>query len=360
MCGNAQIFIMKKRILVAPLNWGIGHATRCIPIINALIEQNFEPVIASDGAALALLKKEFKQVIFIELPAYNVTYSKSKSSFKWRLFRQLPKIKKAILKEHLAIKKIVHDYAIEGIISDNRMGVYSSKIPSVFITHQLNVLSGMTTKLSTSLHDYYLKKFDECWVPDFENTPNLSGKLGHDFTTKLLPIKYIGALSRLEKTLIPSKFDIMVLLSGPEPQRGLLEQKLFKELADYNGNILFVKGKIEGEQRIETKQQFTIYNFMTSADLQTALNSCNLVISRSGYTTVMDLAKLGKKAFFIPTPGQFEQEYIAQNLNEQGIIPSCNQKEFSLKQLDRVKDFTGFDALDCKTNFSDLFKLFLE
>ena len=350
---------MKKRILVAPLNWGIGHATRCIPIINALIEQNFEPVIASDGAALALLKKEFKQVVFIELPAYNVTYSKSKSSFKWRLFRQLPKIKKAILKEHLAIKKIVHDYAIEGIISDNRMGVYSSKIPSVFITHQLNVLSGMTTKLSTSLHDYYLKKFDECWVPDFENTPNLSGKLGHDFTTKLLPIKYIGALSRLEKTLIPSKFDIMVLLSGPEPQRGLLEQKLFKELADYNGNILFVKGKIEGEQRIETKQQFTIYNFMTSADLQTALNSCDLVISRSGYTTVMDLAKLGKKAFFIPTPGQFEQEYIAQNLNEQGIIPSCNQKEFSLKQLDRVKNFTGFDALDCKTNFSDLFKLFL-
>ena len=359
MCGNAQIFIMKKRILVAPLNWGIGHATRCIPIINALIEQNFEPVIASDGAALALLKKEFKQVVFIELPAYNITYSKSKSSFKWRLFRQLPKIKKAILKEHLAIKKIVHDYAIEGIISDNRMGVYSSKIPSVFITHQLNVLSGMTTKLSTSLHDYYLKKFDECWVPDFENTPNLSGKLGHDFTTKLLPIKYIGALSRLEKTLIPSKFDIMVLLSGPEPQRGLLEQKLFKELADYNGNILFVKGKIEGEQRIETKQQFTIYNFMTSADLQTALNSCDLVISRSGYTTVMDLAKLGKKAFFIPTPGQFEQEYIAQNLNEQGIIPSCNQKEFSLKQLDRVKNFTGFDALDCKTNFSDLFKLFL-
>ena len=350
---------MKKRILVAPLNWGIGHATRCIPIINALIEQNFEPVIASDGAALALLKKEFKQVVFIELPAYNVTYSRSKSSFKWRLFRQLPKIKKAILKEHLAIKKIVHDYAIEGIISDNRMGVYCSKIPSVFITHQLNVLSGMTTKLSTSLHDYYLKKFDECWVPDFENTPNLSGKLGHDFTTKLLPIKYIGALSRLEKTLIPSKFDIMVLLSGPEPQRGLLEQKLFKELADYNGNILFVKGKIEGEQRVETKQQFTIYNFMTSADLQTALNSCDLVISRSGYTTVMDLAKLGKKAFFIPTPGQFEQEYIAQNLNEQGIIPSCNQKEFSLKQLDRVKNFTGFDALDCKTNFSGLFKLFL-
>ena len=349
---------MKKRILVAPLNWGIGHATRCIPIINALIEQNFEPVIASDGAALALLKKEFKQVVFIELPAYNVTYSRSKSSFKWRLFRQLPKIKKAILKEHVAIKKIVHDYAIEGIISDNRMGVYSSKIPSVFITHQLNVLSGMTTKLSTSLHDYYLKKFDECWVPDFENTPNLSGKLGHDFTTKLLPIKYIGALSRLEKTLIPSKFDIMVLLSGPEPQRGLLEQKLFKELADYNGNILFVKGKIEGEQRIETKQQFTIYNFMTSADLQTALNSCDLVISRSGYTTVMDLAKLGKKAFFIPTPGQFEQEYIAQNLNEQGIIPSCNQKEFSLKQLDRVKDFTGFDALDCNTDFESLFKLF--
>lgn len=349
---------MKKRILVAPLNWGIGHATRCTPIINALIEQNFEPIIASDGAALALLKKEFKQLTFIELPAYNISYSKSKLGFKWRLLRQLPKIKKAITKEHAVINKIVHEYAVDGIISDNRMGVYCAKIPSVFITHQLNVLSGMTTKLSTTLHDYYIKKFDECWVPDFEHLPNLSGKLGHDFNTKLLPIKYIGALSRLKKEVVKTEYDIMVLLSGPEPQRGLLEQKLFKELDGFNGNILFVKGQIESEQHVEKKQQFTIYNFMTSVDLQHALNCSDLVISRSGYTTIMDLAKLGKKAFFIPTPGQFEQVYLAENLKTQNIIPSCSQNEFTLKQLDLLDQFSGFDVLDEQTNFETLFKLF--
>ena len=170
----------------------------------------------------------------------------------------------------------------------------------------------------------------------------------------------VGVLSRLEKERLNSEFDIMVLLSGPEPQRGLLEKKLFEELTNFEGNILFVKGKIEDKQQIEKKQQFTIYNFMTSVDLQHALNCCDLVISRSGYTTVMDLAKLGKKAFFIPTPGQFEQEYLAENLEKQGIIPSCNQKDFSLKQLDRLNNFTGFNALDCNTDFESLFKLFLK
>ena len=116
---------MKKKILVAPLNWGIGHATRCIPIINALIDQNFEPIIASDGAALNLLKKEFNALKFIELPSYNVTYSKTKNSFKWRLFRQLPKIKSAIYKEQKVVDTIVKELCIDGIITDNRMGVFS-------------------------------------------------------------------------------------------------------------------------------------------------------------------------------------------------------------------------------------------
>ena len=349
---------MKKRILVAPLNWGIGHATRCIPIINALIDTNFEPIIASDGAALALLKKEFKHLTLIELPSYDVRYSKSKFTFKWRLFRQLPKIKKAIKNEHIKVKQIVKDYAIDGIISDNRMGVYCENIPSVFITHQLNVLSGNTTKLSTVFHDYYLKKFNECWVPDFETQPNLSGKLGHDFNKKIIPINYIGALSRLKKENLKPLYKLMVLLSGPEPQRGLLEEKLFKELNGFKGDILFVKGTIEHEQKIEHKNQFTIYNFMNTKDLQVALNSCDLVISRSGYTTIMDLAKLGKKAFFIPTPGQFEQEYLAENLSKQGIIPTCIQNDFSLKQLEKLENYTGFDTLDCSTNFENLFKLF--
>ncbi|MGB6267397.1 MAG: glycosyltransferase, partial [Olleya sp.] len=300
---------MKKRILVAPLNWGIGHATRCIPIINGLLQDGFEPIIASDGHALRLLKKEFKDLIFVELPSYNVRYSKTKNTFKWLLFLQLPKIRKAINAEHKAIRKIVYDYAIEGIISDNRLGVYSSKVPSVFITHQLHVLSGNTTKLSTKLHDIYLKRFDECWIPDFENEPNLSGKLSHNVKEKGITLHYIGALSRLQKVETKTEYDILVLLSGPEPQRDIIEKKLLNELHFFNGNILFVKGTIENKQTIEKQHNFTIYNFMQTEDLQHAILASKLIISRSGYTTIMDLAKLGKAAFFIPTPGQFEQEY---------------------------------------------------
>lgn len=349
---------MKKRILVAPLNWGMGHATRCIPIINALIEHNFEPIIASDGQALQLLKKEFKSLIFVELPGYNVKYSKTKKGFRWIMLWQLPKIKKAIKKERKAIKKIIHDYAIEGLISDNRMGVYSRKVPSVFITHQLNVLSGNTTKLSTFFHDTYLKEFNECWIPDFENEPNLSGKLGHDFNKKDIQLQYIGALSRLQQVETKQRYKIMVLLSGPEPQRGILEKKLIKELKNYKHPILFVKGIIEKKQKITVKDNITFYNFMQTEALQDAINSSGLILSRSGYTTIMDLAKLSKHAFFIPTPGQFEQEYLAKYLAKNGIIPFCNQDEFTLKQLDSITNYSGFKGFENQTDFKTLFSLF--
>ncbi|WP_028283236.1 glycosyltransferase [Olleya marilimosa] len=349
---------MKKRILVAPLNWGIGHATRCIPIINALIDAGFEPIITSDGQALDLLKKEFEDVTCLTLPAYNVTYAKSKTWFKWLMLWQLPKIKTAIKKEYRATQKIIEDYNIKGIISDNRMGVLSKSVPSVFITHQLNVLSGSTTKLSTYFHDHYLKAFDECWIPDFEKQPNLSGILGHNFKNKGLTIKYIGPLSRLEKIKVKPKYDVMVLLSGPEPQRTILEEKLLSDLINYKGKVMFVRGKIEAEQTVMFETPFTIYNFMQTEELQQTLNKSELVISRSGYTTVMDLAKLGKQAFFIPTPGQFEQEYLAEYLNNQGVIASCSQEDFTLKQLERVTTYSGFKGLTNTIDFKALFLLF--
>ncbi|WP_281846210.1 glycosyltransferase [Olleya namhaensis] len=356
--GNAQITIMKKRILVAPLNWGIGHATRCIPIIHALIANGFEPVIASDGQALKLLSKEFEQLTFITLPAYNVKYSKSKQWFKWHMLLQLPKIRKAIRKEHALVDQIILNYDIQGIISDNRMGVNSKRVPSVFITHQLNVMSGSTTALSTFFHDRYLNKFDACWIPDFENTPNLSGKLGHDFKPKGLQLHYIGPLSRLEKEALKPKYDLMVLLSGPEPQRTLLEEQLLSDLINYKGKVVFVRGKIEAEQTVMHETPFTIYNFMQTEELQNAINRSQLIISRSGYTTIMDLAKLGKQAFFIPTPGQFEQEYLANYLDKNGTIASCSQSAFTLDQLDRVTNYSGFKGFENTIDFTHLFSLF--
>lgn len=352
-----QVRNRKKRILVAPLNWGLGHATRCIPIIKALIEQGFEPVLASDGIALNLLQKEFPQLESTELPSYQISYSKKRYFFKLKLIQNTPKIVKAIKAEKKLIADIIEALHIDGIISDNRLGAHNKKLPCVFITHQLQVLSGNTTWLSTKLHQKIFRRFDECWVPDNIGDMNLSGKLGHDQINEL-PIKYIGPLSRFEKKDTEPIYDIMVLLSGPEPQRTFLETKLLKKLCQFEGNVLFVKGQIENEQQISEQKHITNYNFMMSGELGDAINKSKLVISRSGYTTVMDLAKLSKKAFFIPTPGQFEQEYLAKRLDEQGFVPSCSQNEFNLDQLERLKDYTGLKSMDYELNYRRLFGLF--
>jgi len=348
---------MKKRILVAPLNWGLGHATRCIPIIKALINNSYIPVIASDGVALSLLKKEFPNLSSIELPPYNITYTKNGKYFKLKMLKNSPNLIKAIKAEKKAIKHIVENNGIDGIISDNRLGVYSKKVPSVFITHQLNVLSGTTTWLSTKIHEKFIKKFNICWVPDMEGILNLSGKLGHTNTFGI-PVKYIGALSRFENKKINIINDVLIILSGPEPQRTLLEEKLLLEFKNYTGKVIFVKGIMEKEQTIQVLGNMTIYNFMTSQLLEKTINESALIISRSGYTTIMDLAKLNKKAFFIPTPGQFEQEYLAKRLTELNLVPSCKQKEFSLDKLKDINDFEGLKAFDFETDYKKLLSLF--
>ena len=348
---------MKKRILVAPLNWGLGHATRCIPIINALISHGFEPIIASDGAALNLLEKEFPKLLSIELPSYNINYTKNGKFLKLKLINDWPKLIKSIKAEKKAAKNIIENNNISGIISDNRLGVFNKKVPCVFITHQLNVLSGSTTWLSTKIHGRFIEKFDICWVPDVETDENLSGILGHPKTFEI-PTTYIGPLSRFEKRCIPIINDLLVLLSGPEPQRMLLENILLSELKNYTGKVVFVKGIIEKQQTIQPIGNLTFYNFMNSSLLEKTINESALVISRSGYTTVMDLAKLNKKAFFIPTPGQFEQEYLAKRLTELKLVPSCSQQTFTLEKLKEATNFKGLKAFEHETDFKELFSLF--
>ena len=349
----------KKRILVAPLNWGLGHATRCIPIIQALIDHKFDPIIASDGASLDLLKKEFPLLICIELPSYHIQYSKYGFLLKWQLAMNIPKLLKAIKEERHQVQKLIKEYAIDGIISDNRFGVYSinKAIPSSYITHQINVFSGITTFISTKLHQGIIKKHDECWIPDYENTPNLSGKLSHVKNPKL-HLKYIGPLSRFKKAEGESKYNIMLLLSGPEPQRQILEEKLIHEFKDYKRNIILVQGKIEKQQTTVQKGNILVYNFMNSHELEKTMQCSDVIVSRSGYTTIMDLAALGKKAFFIPTPGQNEQYILAKTIEASQIAPYCKQNAFNLKEFEKIKDYKGFLALQDKPDFKKLFSLF--
>ena len=347
----------EKNILVAPLNWGLGHTTRCIPIIRALENNGFTPILASDGSALALLKKEFPHLLALELPSYNIEYAKKGENFKWKLLKNSPKTINAILTEKQIVKKWIKEYSLDGIISDNRLGVHNKKVPSVFITHQLTVLSGKTTWISSKLHQLFIGKFDECWIPDVKETPNLSGKLGHLKSTNL-NLKYIGALSRLEKKELPIKYKLMVLLSGPEPQRTILEKRLIIELQDFKEPVVFIKGKVEAEQKTEQIGHITFYNYMQTQQLEVTFNESEMVLCRSGYTTVMDLEKLEKKAFFIPTPGQFEQEYLAKKYKKEGLLPMAKQEKFKMDDLLAVQLYPGLPKLNSNVNWGELFQLF--
>lgn len=349
--------IEHKNILIAPLNWGLGHATRCIPIITALLDQGFTPIIASDGGALAFLQLEFPELSFLELPSYHVSYPKKGTRFRWKMIQNIPRIILAVKKEEQLVKKWIRQHSICGIISDNRFGVYDQSIPSVFITHQLNVLSGFTTCLSTKMHQRIMQKFTETWVPDVADCPNLSGKLGH-VSHSNLTLKHVGPLSRFSTHPLEIKNDLLVLLSGPEPQRTLLQEKLISELVAYQGKVVFVKGVVAAQQEVTRQANIVFYNFMQTRELEQTINESALILCRSGYTTVMDLAQLGKKAYFIPTPGQFEQMYLAKKFKKDGIAPFCEQDDFTIEKLQELPKFTGFSAFHPDPNWEQLFRLF--
>lgn len=334
----------------------MGHATRCIPIIHALIKASYEPILASDGDALLLLQKEFPNLKSYTLPSYNIKYSKKGKNLKFKLFLRIPSIISAAQKERKIITQLIEKENIKGIISDNRFGVISKKVPSVYITHQLNVFSGKTTWITSKMHHRIIKKFDECWVPDVNEEQNYSGTLGH-LENHNFNLKYIGILSRFKYQKLKIKYNLLVVLSGAEPQRTLLENKLLIELKNYKGKVLFVRGVLSSEDKIIESSNFEIVNYLLSKDLEIAINQSEIVIARSGYSTIMDLAVLSKKAFFIPTPGQFEQEYLADSLHKKLIAPFAIQNNFDLDNLKKLTKYSGFNKN--KVNFNlDIFNLF--
>lgn len=349
----------KRTILVAPLHWGLGHATRCIPIIRALREHHFDVLLASDGPSLLLLQKEFPDLKAIVLPGYNIEYPRKGRNFKWKLLLKLPHFLKTIAAEKRITAQLVASGKVSGIISDNRPGVRHKAVPCVYITHQLQVLSGNSSALSSRMHQKIIGKFDECWVPDVaEKIRNLSGRLGHLKKTDT-KIKHIGYLSRMEPRQLEKHIDILVLLSGPEPQRSQLEEILKRKLRNRKKRTIMVRGVIEPQQNWDTHGNIEMVNFMESTQLEKTINESKLVICRPGYTSIMDLTILQKDAFFIPTPGQYEQEYLATRLKDLGIAPSCRQQKFKYKKLRKVAVYKGLKTIARpQVRFGELFSLF--
>lgn len=340
----------KKKILVAPLDWGLGHATRCIPVISELEKQGAEVIIASDGRSLDLLKKEFPHLKFIRLKGYRIFYYKN-LSMPFTILLQFPKIIRAVRSEHRELKKIICEERINAVISDNRYGLHSKEILCVFITHQIGIVLPRSLKIAEWLvyriNKFFIDKYNECWIPDSAGKKNLSGKLSHlaNWSGKE---RFIGVLSRFKsKEDIPKQYDILVILSGPEPQRTLLENLLKEQIIRTSLRTLLVRGITEETVTEKITENFSAVSFLDSEQLNTAILAADIIISRSGYSTIMDLAVLGKKAILIPTPGQTEQEYLADSFKEKGIFYSEPQKDFSLQRaMDNSKDYKGIKITD--------------
>jgi len=336
-----------KRILVCPMDWGLGHATRVVPIIRLLQQAGAEPVIGADNKPLAFLRQQFPDANWIRIPGFEPEYPKQ-GSLPVKMAIAIPKMLKEADKAHKLLEKVIKEQNIDAVISDNRYELWSENIPTVFMTHQLNILlPGIFSSgrpLVRKMINRFIIRHNELWIPDFENEPNLSGKLSH---IKKMPLKnsfFIGPLSRfegIEMGLTKKRLDILCLLSGPEPQRTIFEELLINQLKETDLKAILLSGKPEEMEKKNTGN-LEIRPHADDEEMLMLIQSASIIICRSGYSSLMDLVSLGKNAVFVPTPGQPEQEYLAKNLKEQGLFYSCSQQEFSLqKALQESEKYNG-------------------
>jgi uncharacterized protein (TIGR00661 family) len=330
---NSLAFLDKyqsKKILVAPLNWGLGHATRCMPIIRYLRKSN-EVLLGSDGESLRLLQNEFPDLATIELPAYDINYSGS-GNFMWDMFKQTPKITIAISKEMAHVEEIVKEKSLDLIISDHRLGCYSELCKSMIIAHQIQIKGniGIAGMLGRSMNKFFINRFDECWIPDYKSEALcLAGELSRPDGLKCY--RFMGPLSRLNLKQKNTQYDIAIILSGPESARSLTESKLEKALAPLGLSIILVQGT---ERKKVDHSNFTkVMTLCTTDEINQIINQSKIVISRSGYSTIMDLEATEKKAILIPTPGQTEQEYLAKHLSNRDNYRFLSEGDISTEKL---------------------------
>jgi uncharacterized protein (TIGR00661 family) len=322
-----------KKVIVASMDWGLGHATRCVPIIRELLNQQVEVTLASSGSALDLLKMEFPQLSWIALPGYAPVYSGGKTLF-LRLLIQVPGFLRIIRQEHRLIERYISENGIHAVISDNRYGCWSKQVPTVFITHQLNIpvpgwLKGLRFLVRYFNHRQ-IRKFGDCWVPD-DRSQKLSGELSNPFD---LSVKFIGPLSRFSgsSTAHGYNLDVLALISGPEPQRSLFQKRMESWLSKSS----FRYKIIAGQPGIPGEINAPVIPHLKADQLQDLIEQAEVVVCRSGYSTLMDLYCLKKKMVVIPTAGQPEQEYLATYWDSTGRAICIPQDEWDDEVISRA------------------------
>ena len=306
------------KILIAPLNWGLGHATRCVPVIQKLIAEGHEVVIVADGYPIAFLRQEFPSLRFLEFPSYSIYYSTGKSQIGAMIFN-LPNIISGIIREHLWLRNLLRAECFDQVISDNRFGMWNHRVYSVYITHQIMVKMPDSLNFFEPfvywLHKMVIKQYDECRIPDHAENGGLSGDLAHKYP---LPdnAEFIGPLSRFqgqESTQPETKYEIVAVISGVEPQRSIFENNLILKYKNRPEKVLIVQGQpIQAEKISKQIGSITLVSHLPDDEMVAVLIGANKIICRSGYSSIMDLYALNclNKTELIPTPGQTEQEYL--------------------------------------------------
>jgi uncharacterized protein (TIGR00661 family) len=324
----------RPKILFAVLDWGIGHATRSKPVIEYLISKNCEVVLAVSGHSAKYLKTVFPESEFLYLPDYKIHYSKSNNQVPI-LFRQMIKNYAIYLKEKKIVNSYIADSNIDIIISDNRFGVYSKQCKSYYITHQLQFrISGVFKvfqKLLAYSHSLIMKNFDAVLIPD-DLDNSIAGIISENKSINIDKY-YLGPLSRFcfscsGLSANKQKY-VLFLLSGPEPQRSILEKLLLSAAKNINKKLVMVRGLPESNGLVNS-DGIEIIDFAGESQLQNLIINAEFIVCRSGYSTIMDLWTLKRKAILIPTPGQPEQEYLAKYLHSKYGFEYLHQNEVML------------------------------
>lgn len=322
------------KILIAPLNWGLGHASRCVPLIHRLLDEGHEVVIGGDGMSFTLLRKHFPKLRYVYLAPLDLHYSRSGNQT-WAMLKAIPQLLLWRNKDRLMLKAILQEEHFDQVISDNRPGLYNKQVECIYITHQLQVKLTKTWRwaeaMASRIHARMYTRFNKVWVPDYEDiNHSLAGELSHPSNLRLsrkkTEFQYIGPLSRFHSPIThkpsPINYEVVAVLSGLEPQRTLLEQELIERYSGKEERVLIVQGLVNHPNTRIKRGNLTIVPSMADAELVPALLNARHIIARSGYSTIMDLEALGLLSVgnnkplpvhieLIPTPGQPEQEYLA-------------------------------------------------
>jgi uncharacterized protein (TIGR00661 family) len=341
-----QTDLKGKNILICPLDWGLGHTTRCIPIIAALQKLGANIVIAADNRPYELLKKEFPELRFIKFPGSSISYPENRWMLPLRIIIQLPRIFLETIAEHHTLETFIETYHIDIVFSDSRFGLWNKKKPCIYIVHQVMIKCPkwlfFLEPIAYFSHRLIIHRYTECWISDYENKPYLLGDLAHKYQ---LPrnAHFIGPISRLRiYEDRPILYDLLVILSGPEPQRTIFEQKVISQVNGLPLKTLIVQGKPEVDEEQDISGNATITSYLTTKELGVAFSASRLILSRPGYMTIMDLAKTGKNAILVPTPGQTEQEYLANYFKHNKIFYSESQEDFNLPNaIEQAKAYSN-------------------